>query len=175
MNRNWRQRISFFILAAVLSLGLFGCGNSESEKKGTEVSKSQETSDSGEQQSSETDEQYEALKELYDVGRMGVTDGGGGVFFASTTDGSNCLLVFVNPDTAESGSFVGPATVSEDGSITITDESTGYSITFTVTDSADGLWLLNMEDLGEVVIAECTVSECIDALKAIDEGTTPQF
>lgn len=190
MNMIWRKMSAFLAMMVVLSLGLCGCGDSDSKKESTEktsapaateASTTEEpeagseeetkTSDSG-----EGDDRYEYLKNLYDVGRMGLTEAGEGVYFASTSDGSNSMIVFANPDTLESGSFVGPATVSEDGEhITITDETSGLSLTFSVTEYGEDAWLLDMGDLGQAVLGECSVSECIDALKDIDAGTIPQF
>lgn len=188
MNLFWKKRGVLLTLIVVLSLGMFGCGSSESKKESTgnsittaevtETTKPQESTgeETGSSNASEDEDKYEELKELYDVGRMGVTDAGEGVYFAATSDGSNSMIVFANPKTLESGSFVGPATISEDGEhCTITDEKSGLALTFSVKEFGNDTWVLSMGDLGEAIVAECSVSECIDALKAVDEGTIPRF
>lgn len=192
MNMKWRKMSGFFAMMVVLSLGLCGCGGSDSKEESTEKTSAPaateasateepeagseeetETSDSG-----EDEDIYEYLKNNLDTGRMGLTENGEGVYYAATSDCSTCLLVFADPESAKSANFVGPASITEgdDGEyVTITDNDSGNSITFSVTQQEDGTWILDMGDLGMAAVEDCTVSECVDAFKAIDEGTVPVF
>lgn len=84
-------------------------------------------------------------------------------------------LMFYNADSNESGSFVGSYETDEDnGAITITDESLGVTMTFTVEEVADG-YLLDMGDIGSAIVGEVSTEDFVEAMQAIAEGTEPQF
>lgn len=84
-------------------------------------------------------------------------------------------LMFFNAETQESGSFVGAYEVDEEnGAITITDESLGVTMTFTV-EEGDGGYYLDMGDIGAAFVEEVDVDDFMAAMDAINAGAEPQF
>lgn len=84
-------------------------------------------------------------------------------------------LLFYDTANNTSGSFVGAYEMDEEtGAITITDESIGASMTFTV-EEADGGYYLDMGDEGAAFVEEVDVKDFVEAFVNISQGTEPQF
>ena len=60
----------------------------------------------------------------------GSTPVGEQLYYAGGADGAGAIFVLIVPESNTSAIFIGPATVGEDNKLTITDETTGSSITF---------------------------------------------
>ena len=96
-----------------------------------------------------------------------------GVYYAGAQAGQNSILAFVEPETQRAASFIGPATVSESGLVTIKDETTGNSMTFAVIANEDGTLTFDMGDTyGKATMSECSSTEIVDILTQISMYTS---
>ena len=95
----------------------------------------------------------------------GSSEAGERVYYAGGTTDSNAIIAFIEPESAQLASFVGPATVSDDGRLTITDSSSGNSITFAVVGNSDSTVTFNMGSAyGTATVSPCTSDEILEAL-----------
>lgn len=109
-------------------------------------------------------------------------------FYAGVTDDENTYMLlafgqndelgcamFIDTSTSESGSWVGAVTVDEDNHLmSITDESNGTSLGFSVEESGNG-YLLDMGDVGAAVVSEVSKDDFAAAAQEIENGSVPQF
>lgn len=103
----------------------------------------------------------------------GSSQAGEGVYYAGAQAGQNSILAFVESETARAASFIGPATVSENGLVTIKDETTGNSMTFAVIANEDGTLTFDMGDTyGKATMSECSSTEIVDILTQISMYTS---
>ena len=95
----------------------------------------------------------------------GSTPVGEQLYYAGGADGAGAIFVLIVPESNTSAIFIGPATVGEDNKLTITDETTGSSITFAVIDNGDDTYSFSMGDeYGAAIMTRCSSNEIIDAL-----------
>ena len=86
-----------------------------------------------------------------------------------------CLALY-EYDSKESGSWMGNITVDEEnGMMAIADEENGTEIGFSVEESEDGGYLLDMGDLGTATVYDTDLSTFAELMNEIDEGGEPQF
>lgn len=116
----------------------------------------------------DTDELKNKLAEAY----MGLTEDGAGVYYAGSLDGEIGLLMLLDEGNAEHYVFVGPVVDNGGGSVTITDEQDGLTLTFSVYDHEDGIEIDMGDDLGTAVLEETDVDEVIDRMIEIESSTT---
>ncbi len=110
-----------------------------------------------------------SMSEFY----KGSSQAGEGVYYAGAQAGQNSILAFVEPETQRAASFIGPASVSESGLVTIKDETTGNSMTFAVIANEDGTLTFDMgNDYGKATMTECSSTEIVDILTQISKYTT---
>ncbi len=95
----------------------------------------------------------------------GSTPVGEQLYYAGGADGAGAIFVLIVPESNTSAIFIGPATVGEDNKLTITDETTGSSISFAVLDNGDDTYSFSMGDqYGAAVMSRCSSGEIVDAL-----------
>ncbi len=111
--------------------------------------------------------------QMFDECYAGITDDEN--TYAYLAFGQIGALMFYNTATNESGSFVGAYELDEEtGAITITDESLGVTMTFTVEEGDDGYYL-DMGDVGAAFVQSVSTEDFTAAMQAIAQGAEPQF
>ncbi len=106
---------------------------------------------------------------------MGITDDENTyAYVALNDDNSFGGVMFYDVSSNESGSWVGECTDNGDGTLTVSDESNGTTLTFSV-EMVDDAYLLDMGDIGQALVGECSKDEFVAAAEAIDAGSAPQF
>ncbi|MDF2613277.1 MAG: hypothetical protein K0S71_1063 [Clostridia bacterium] len=104
---------------------------------------------------------------------MGVTEAEEGFYYASNADGSLTIIIVADPKTAETASFVGKSEQVSDNQLTVTDETSGTSLTFSISPQDDGTLLLDLGNLGQAVIAECEPSVVLEAMQVVNDNGIP--
>ncbi|MGN0071796.1 MAG: hypothetical protein ACI361_08180 [Atopobiaceae bacterium] len=167
-----------FVLAAS-PLALVACGSTSSDTE-TEAATTEEASDttSSSSSSSDTAATYSISADEVTEAYMGVSEAGETVYYIGNSDGSKTGIFFLDADNMAHVSFMGKATVTQQNGeslITITDELSGNTITFSVVGNDDGTVTIDMgSELGKAILAECEPSEAIDAIQTI-QGYTDQI
>lgn len=104
---------------------------------------------------------------------MGASDKGELFYWAVDDTNNEGILAVLDPATGKYASFVGPITSPSDTQITITDESTGMSLTFElIAADKDGNMVIDMGEQGKAVLAACSIDEVLEALKTIAANGT---
>ena len=191
-----RKKILAMMMVGMLSaFTLAGCGSDDasstktetasktSEETSTEETSSEETS-SEEATSEEDTEEAEdsssseegSVWDNFDEFYAGVTDDENTyMLLAFGQDGALGCVMFIDVESKESGSWVGDVTIDEEtGVLSISDESNGTALGFTVEEYKDG-YLLDMGDVGQAAVGAVEQSKFEEAANAIDEGSAPQF
>lgn len=102
----------------------------------------------------------------------GSTPVGEQLYYAGGADGAGAIFVLIVPESNTSAIFIGPATVGEDNKLTITDETTGSSISFAVLDNGDDTYSFSMGDqYGAAVMSRCSSGEIVDSLTDVVMGS----
>lgn len=102
----------------------------------------------------------------------GVSAAGEAVYYAGNDDGSEALLMYFNPTEMSHYAFVGPIVDNGDGTVTITDEKDGLTMTFGITAGDDGVLTIDMGDeLGTAVLAAADVDTVLLAILAVEANT----
>lgn len=95
----------------------------------------------------------------------GSSEAGEQVYFAGGTPDTNAVIAFIEPSSSQLASFIGPATVSDDGRLTITDSSSKNSITFSVVGNSDDTVTFNMGSAyGTATLSPCPSDDILEAL-----------
>ncbi len=90
------------------------------------------------------------------------------MYYAGGADGANAILAFADLSTGQAATFVGTATVGDSTSLTVTDETTGGSISFTVKSNGDGTITFDMgSSYGTATLSKCASSDIVNALTQI--------
>lgn len=104
---------------------------------------------------------------------MGASDKGELFYWAVDDTNNEGILAVLDPATGKYASFVGPIASPSDTQITITDESTGMSLTFElIAADKDGNMVIDMGEQGKAVLAACSIDEVLEALKTIAANGT---
>ena len=104
---------------------------------------------------------------------MGASDKGELFYWAVDDTNNEGILAVLDPATGKYASFVGPITSPSDTQITISDESTGMSLTFElIAADKDGNMVIDMGEQGKAVLAACSIDEVLEALKTIAANGT---
>ena len=104
---------------------------------------------------------------------MGVSDQEETFYWAIDDASDEGILAVLDPKTGRYASFVGPITSPSETQLTITDKSTGDSLTFEVTAAdADGNMVIDMGEQGKAILAPCKIEEVAQALAIIAENGT---
>ena len=166
------------VMIGVLSVSIFtSCSTKEKKESTTEKTTEKKTEKTTSTEETTEDSDEEILKNLENQlseAYMGLTEDGIGVYYAGNDDGSIGILLFADPDSKETASFVG--TVEQVGrhALRITDESSQSTMTFGITRLEDNTLLLDLgEDIGKAQIEACKISEVLDAMKVISDNANP--
>lgn len=167
-----KKRILALIFAAMMALSMTACGGSDtSDTTSQDTTNDTTTAAADDTASNDTEEAFDwsslegELTETY----MGMSEAGEGVYYGGNADGSLTILIYADPETSQVASFVGPCTDAGEDMLTVTDETTGNTMTFSVAAQDDGTILMDMgEDLGTATIAPCEVSEFLEAAETLD-------
>ena len=93
----------------------------------------------------------------------------GELFYLAINDTENeAILAVVNPETDEYASFVGDVTSPSDTQITITDRTTGNTLTFEMLEFTDEGISIDMGEQGTANLAACDINQVFEALAVID-------
>ena len=162
-----RSLILVISCACALAIALFamtacgGASNSPSGSASSSAASSDANGANGADTANPDDASGSGMSEFY----KGSTPVGEQLYYAGGADGAGAIFVLIVPESNTSAIFIGPATVGEDNKLTITDETTGSSITFAVIDNGDGTYSFSMGDeYGAAIMTRCSSNEIIDAL-----------
>ena len=186
-----RKKILAMMMVGMLSaFTLAGCGSDDASSTKTETASKTSGEPSTEETSSEeatseedTEEaedssssEEESVWDNFDEFYAGVTDDENTyMLLAFGQDGELGCVMFIDVESKESGSWVGDVTIDEEtGVLSISDESNGTALGFTVEEYKDG-YLLDMGDVGQAAVGAVEQSKFEEAANAIDEGSAPQF
>ncbi len=189
MKRSFILVISCVCALAIALFALTACGGGSSDSSSSSASSSASSSDAGGADGSEAvnpddvtassmsadeirgvfEQAVTGMSEYY----KGTTPVGETLYYAGGADGEGAILVLIVPESNASAIFIGPATVGEDNKLTVTDETTGSSISFAVIDNKDGTYSFSMGDqYGAAVMSRCSSAEVIDALTEVVMATS---
>lgn len=173
----------FFIavIAGALSLSLFtACSGKEKKESSTEKTTEEKTEKTTTAQETTTElsqsdkETLKYLEKEMTEAYAGVTEDDIMLFYSGNEDGSLGILLFADPNTKETATFVGTVEQTGKHRLTITDDSTQSTMTFDITRLEDNTLLLDLgEDLGQAQIEQCEISEVLDAMKTISNNGIP--
>lgn len=170
-----KKKVLAIMMACLLSVSLAACGGSDSSESDTSSTKTEDTKDT--EEAEDTDEEasenpwYE-YSDTLTVCYQGISEADEVAVFVSDEDINFAVLGVADPETNKSISFVGEVTEDENG-LTITDETSETSLTFTVEDNGDDTFTLDMGDLGKLTIVACTQDEAFELLDTFDQYTEP--
>jgi hypothetical protein len=166
-----------FVLAAS-PLALVACGSTPSETKAETATTEGAKDSTSESTASDATETYSISADEVAEAYMGVSEAGETVYYIGNSDGSKTGIFFLDADNMAHVSFMGAATVTQQNGenlITITDELSGNTITFSVVGNDDGTVTIDMgSELGKAILAECEPSEAIQAIQTI-QGYTDEI
>lgn len=175
------KKLSALILALMLVLSMAACSSKEKPVDPVEEPEAPVNEDVDAEEEVDADAEEVAAGDWYDFSDIftttyyGITEAGEAVALVMTDDQTFAALAVANPDSMESVSFVGTMErlEAEDGTIgyTITDEANGLALTFTADFADDGTALLDLGDLGQMLVTPCDQSEAFDLLNSIDANT----
>lgn len=179
MKRSFLLVITCICALMLAFFGLAACGGSgDSNANGSQNGAASNTGVEGEEGSTEyTSDDIHAIFEQA-VATMseffkGTTPVGETLYYAGGADGESALLVIIVPDSNGSVVFIGTSTVNEDNTLTVTDETTGGAITFSVTDNEDGTYSFSLgQEYGDTIMYRCSSAEVVDALTEVVMATT---
>ena len=114
---------------------------------------------------------YNAIASWVDGGFVGTSTSGEAVILATDSTSDYGIIIFADDSTMTAASFVGPITYNNEY-MTITDESNGLAITFSVADAGDSTLVLNLGEYGVATVAAQTQDVVLNFIKlAIDQYT----
>ena len=100
---------------------------------------------------------------------MGVSDKSETFYYAESPDGSQGAMVVYDPSTNQYVSYVGDTSEPEPGYVRITDIQSGNALQFEVTAAdKEGNVVIDLGDLGNAVLAKCSISEVMKCFQNID-------
>lgn len=170
---------------ALSPLALAACGSSSSGSSDSSAATAEETTDDTEATTEDTSSDtstdseapsYSIAVSDIDEAYMGASEASETIYYVGSNDLSKVGIFFLDADQMAHVSFMGQATVTQqDGEnlITVTDELTGNTITFSGVVNDDGTITIDMgSDLGKAILAPCDISEAVDAIQTIQGYTT---
>lgn len=114
---------------------------------------------------------YNQIASWVTNGFVGINTTDEAVIVGFDTDMNYGILIIADDSTMTAVSFVGP--VTENGSsLTISDETNGLALTFSVTDLDDGVLALDMGNLGVATVAFQTKENTLNFIKMAIDGYT---
>lgn len=98
---------------------------------------------------SEYEQAKQAILDHIDVAYTGLTATRAPMYFLASNDGTYAAIVMENPDGQRYISFLGSAAVDANDMMTVTDNDTGYTFSFTAEEQTNGSFFLDCGNLGE--------------------------
>lgn len=132
-----------------------------------EAAPAQQTADSSQEQAYVLD--YNAIAPWVDGGFIGNDESGAPVVMALNQAGDYAIIIFGDNSDMTAVSFVGPITFSGEYA-TITDETNGMALTFSVTQSGEGNLTLDMGGIGQAVITAATKESVLETIRTAIEN-----
>lgn len=175
------KKLLIAVIAGILSISLFtACSGKEKKESTTEKTTEEKTEKTTAAQETTTElsqsdkETLKYLEEEMTEAYEGYTEDGIIVCYAGNDDGSLGVLLFADPNTKETATFVGTVQQTGKHRLTITDDSSQSTMTFDITRLEDNTLLLDLgKDLGQAQIEQCEISEVLEAMKTISENGIP--
>lgn len=112
---------------------------------------------------------YNAIAPWVDGGFIGNDESGAPVVMALNQANDYAIIIFGDNSDMTAVSFVGPITFSGDYA-TITDETNGMALTFSVAEAGDGKLALDMGDIGRAVITAATKESVLETIRTAIEN-----
>lgn len=112
---------------------------------------------------------YNAIASWVDGGFIGVDASNSPVVMAIDANNEYAVIIFGDNSDMTAVSFVGPITYTDEFA-TITDETNGLALTFSVAQVNDTTLALDMGDVGSAVIAAATKEDVLSVIKAAIEN-----
>lgn len=180
LSRNRIVTIGLALALVTSPVALTACGgssSSDSESTATEATTDNTaSSESTATDSSSSTQSYSISTSEITEAYMGASEAGETIYYVGNSDGSKTGIFFLDADNMANVSFMGPATVTQQNGenlITITDELSGNTLTFGVTNNDDGTITIDMgNELGKAILAQADVAETVNAIKTIQTNTT---
>ncbi|SES75140.1 hypothetical protein SAMN05216348_102196 [Olsenella sp. KH3B4] len=180
LSRNRIVTIGLALALVASPVALTACGgssSSDSESTATEATTDNTaSSESTATDSSSSTQSYSISTSEITEAYMGASEAGETIYYVGNSDGSKTGIFFLDADNMANVSFMGPATVTQQNGenlITITDELSGNTLTFGVTNNDDGTITIDMgNELGKAILAQADVAETVNAIKTIQTNTT---
>ena len=190
-----KKFLTVLLTSALVASALTGCGDKKTTTSSQKTSQesSVDDSNSADQEESSDAEDSGDVEESSDAEDSsstgsdtswadnlskfyaGITDDEGTyMYLAFGNEGTFGMAMFYNVESAESGSWVGECTNNGDGTLTISDQNNGTSLTMGV-EEAEGGYQLDMGDVGAALVGEVEKDKFVEAANNISEGTEPQF
>lgn len=176
------KKLFALIIALMLALSLAACG-AEAETEDAEEADSTSMAESTVESTAEeavseaasapaaASTDWNQYADVLTVCYLGKTNAEEPVVFCANDDISFAILGVVDPNTMNSISCVGDVVEQDNGYLTITDRSSGYALTFAVTQNDDGTITLDMGDVGSCTIAKCSQEDAFSALDTLSTAT----
>ena len=114
---------------------------------------------------------YNELASWIDGGFVGTTTTNEAVILATNATNDYGIIIFADDSTMTAASFVGPITYTNEY-MTISDETNGLALTFTVTEVGDGVLALDMGELGTATVAAQVKETVLNFVKLAIDGYT---
>jgi len=112
---------------------------------------------------------YNAIASWVDGGFIGVDASNSPVVMAIDAENEYAIIIFGDNSDMTAASFVGPITYTDDYA-TITDETNGLSLTFTVAEVNDTTLALDMGDIGTAIITAAAKEDVLSTIKIAIEN-----
>lgn len=114
---------------------------------------------------------YDAIAAWVDGGYLGLSDAGEAIVLVFNEDMTMAGIIFGDPASGDAASFFGEMVDNNDGTVTITDEVNGLSMTFGVEQVSDTVMALDMgEELGAAQIEAAPVDILLESLQGMIEN-----
>lgn len=177
MKLAFRASAAVAVAAALAIAGgaLAGCGNGNSDGNsgGEVVTESETVEQAPDAQTNGAGATVEsvavtAVVDEVSSAYVGQTDSGNTVYYATTDDGSQCILA-VQDTNGTYASWVGNATTNGD-EVTVTDAVSGATITVHVIPEEGDSLLVDLGDRGQAVVAQCPL-EVVTGVVEVTEGS----
>lgn len=154
-----KKILATILVQSIIVFSLTGCrSDTESQSKNSSIERT-------------TIFDWNSLENVLTEAYMGAMDNSDETLYYAGCDEYGILMA-VSSDATENINFVGPIKNNENGTLTITDEESGRTLTFSVIDNGDETITMDMgDDIGTATIINCDVSKVLEAFEIFDENT----
>ena len=114
---------------------------------------------------------YDTIAAWVNGGYLGMSDAGEAIVLVFNADMTMAGMIFGDPANGDAASFFGEMTDNNDGTVTITDEVNGLSMTFGVEQVSNTVMALDMgEELGKAEIEAAPLDTLLESLQGAIEN-----